>query len=109
MSDGDFKTEVLESLRFLVRQIKTLTESTDKMALDLTALNTAVANETAVDQSVITLLTTLAGELSTANDAGDTAAIAGIVSTMQANAAGLSAAVTANTPVLAPADTGAAA
>ena len=70
----------------------------DLMALDLTALNAAVTAETTVDQSVETLLTTLAAELATANDAGDQAAIAQIVTTMQANAATLGAAVTANTP-----------
>ena len=70
----------------------------DLMALDLTALNAAVTAETTVDQSVETLLTTLAAELATANDAGDQAAIAQIVTTMQQNAATLGAAVTANTP-----------
>lgn len=73
-----------------------------EMALDLTALQAAVANETAIDQSVETLLNTLAAELATANDAGDTAAIAAIVTTMQSNAATLGQAVAANTPAPAP-------
>jgi hypothetical protein len=98
MGECRFQDEVLDALRFLMRENQSLKESINQMALDLTALNAAVANETAVDQSVITLLTTLAGELATANDAGDTAAIASIVSTMQANAQSLSAAVAANTP-----------
>ena len=66
--------------------------------LDVTALQTAVANETTLDQSVITLLNTLASELQAANDAGDQTTINSIVATMQQNATALAAAVAANTP-----------
>lgn len=94
---------MFQSLAEIRQSLSALHRKLDQMALDLSTLNAAVAQEAAVDQSVITLLTTLAGELSAANDAGDQTAIAGIVSTMQANAANLAAAVAANTPATPPA------
>lgn len=70
--------------------------------LDITALQTAVTNETTVDQSVLALINTVTAELNTllANSGNtvDPAAIQQIVSTMQNNAAALQAAVSANTP-----------
>ncbi len=74
----------------------------------LASLQAAVANETTVDQSVLTLLTTLAAEIAAASPTGDNPAIDAVVTTMQANAAALAAAVTANTPVPAPTVSGAA-
>jgi hypothetical protein len=72
------------------------------MALDITALQTAVAQETTVDSAVETLLTSLSGELQTliANSGNtvDPAALQAIVNTMTANATTLQAAVSANTP-----------
>ena len=77
------------------------------MALDITALQTAVANETTVDASVEALLTQLAAQIQTliANSGNtvDPAALQAIVTQMQTNAATLSAAVTANTPAAPPA------
>jgi len=67
----------------------------------LANLTTAVANETAVDQSVLTLITQLAAEIAAASPTGDNPAIDALVVTMQANAAALAAAVAANTPVAA--------
>lgn len=66
------------------------------MALDFTALRSAVAQETTLDQSVITLITQWAAQIQAAN--GDQTALNEIVGTMQSNAQSLSAAVTANTP-----------
>jgi hypothetical protein len=98
MSDREVIQATYELAVSIHKRTLRLESTVNQMALDLTALQAAVAQETAVDQSVETLLTTLAAELSTANDAGDTAAIAQIVTTMQTNAAALGAAVTANTP-----------
>lgn len=70
--------------------------------LDLTALAAKVAADTTVDQAAVTLL----GELSTAiatlsngtTDPATQAALDALASQLDANAAGLAAAVTANTP-----------
>lgn len=78
-----------------------ITKQNQMIMADLTALQAAVAAETTIDQSVATLLTTLANELATANAAGDQAAIDAIVTTMQQNATTLSAAIMANTPAAA--------
>ena len=72
------------------------------MALDITALQTAVAQETTVDSAVETLLTGLSSELQTlitnSGNTVDPAALQAIVNTMTANATTLQAAVSANTP-----------
>ena len=81
----------------VTKKINLILKKINQMALDLKALQDAVAAETTLDQSVVTLLTTLASELAAANSAGDQAAIDAIVKTMQDNAATLSAAVAANT------------
>ena len=82
----------------LMGLVNLLLTNQKKIMLDVTALQTAVANETTLDQSVITLLNTLASELQAANDAGDQTTINSIVATMQQNATALAAAVAANTP-----------
>ena len=66
------------------------------MAADLSALTDAVTNDTTVEQSAITLLEELAAEISAA--ANDPAAIQALADEVNANAAALAAAVTANTP-----------
>lgn len=63
----------------------------------LANLTAAVANETTVDQSVLALITSLVAQISAASPTGDNPAIDALVTTMQTNAAALSAAVTANT------------
>ena len=64
----------------------------------LANLQAAVANETTVTQSVLTLLTTLAAEIAAASPTGDNPAIDAVVTTMQANATALAAALAANPP-----------
>ena len=78
----------------LERQQINMSTTTNSLA----NLQAAVAAETAVDQSVLTLLTTLAAEIASASPTGDNPAIDAVVATMQANAASLAAAVTQNTP-----------
>ena len=72
------------------------------MALDISKLQAAVANETTVEQSAITLLTTLSAEIQTLINASgntvDPAALQAIVDSMNTSQAALAAAVTANTP-----------
>jgi hypothetical protein len=64
----------------------------------LANLQAAVAAQTTVTQSVLTLLSTMAAEIAAASPTGDNPAIDAVVTTMNANAASLAAAVTANTP-----------
>lgn len=62
---------------------------------DLTKLQADVAAETALDQSAITLITGLAAAVKAAGT--DPVALKAVTDQMEANAAALSAAVTANT------------
>lgn len=62
---------------------------------DLTKLQADVAAETALDQSAITLITGLAAAVKAAGT--DPVALKAMTDQMEANAAALSAAVTANT------------
>ena len=94
---------VLTLLGTLQQGMKTMSASTTNSIATLTA---AVANETSVDQSVLALVTNMAAAIAAASPTGDNPAIDALVTTMQTNAAALSAAVTANTPA-APAAPGA--
>lgn len=60
-------------------------------------LTTAVTTETTVDQSVQTLITNLAAQITAANGVSP-AAVEALVATMKTNATALAAAVTQNTP-----------
>lgn len=88
-------------------KLDSIIERLDKMASNTQALfaqlQTAVANETSVDQSVITLVQGQAAQIQTlinnSENTVDPVALQAIVTTMTNNAAGLAAAVVANTPV----------
>jgi hypothetical protein len=82
------------ALTYFQRILQVMSSTTNSIA----NLQAAVAAETTIDQSVLTLLTTLAAQIAAASPTGDNPAIDAVVSTMQANAATLAAAVTANTP-----------
>lgn len=88
---GNILQTILTNTERLIEMSTTTTNS-------LANLQAAVAAETTVNQSVLALLTTLAAELQAASPTGDNPAIDAVVATMTANAASLSAAVTANTP-----------
>lgn len=78
------------------------------MALDISSLTAAVANETTVEQSAITLISGIGAQLQTliANSGNtvDPTALQAIVAQMTTSQTALAAAVVANTPV-APAPT----
>ena len=71
-----------------------------EIMLDFTKLQTAVTNEVTVEQSAITLITTIAGEI--AASANDQQTVSDLADKLNQAAAGLSAAITANTPVATP-------
>jgi hypothetical protein len=91
-------TPPTDVLKTILTNTERLIEMSTSTTNSLANLQAAVANETTVDQSVLTLLTTLAQELAAASPTGDNPAIDAVVATMTANAASLSAAVAANTP-----------
>ena len=88
---GNILQTILTNTERLIEMSTTTTNS-------LANLQAAVAAETTVNQSVLALLTTLAAELQAASPTGDNPAIDAVVTTMNANAASLAAAVSANTP-----------
>lgn len=59
----------------------------------------AVAAETSVDNSIVTLLNGIVAQLQAAQASNDPAAMDAVVSSIQANTAILQTAITANTPV----------
>lgn len=61
-------------------------------------LQAAVARETEVENSVVTLLEGISQQLKDAKANGDPAALDAVIASIDANTAKLSAAVTANTP-----------
>lgn len=60
----------------------------------------AVAAETTVDQSIVTLLDNIVAELKAAQASNDPVAMDAVVASIQANQKTLSDAITANTPVV---------
>ena len=86
----------------LFNELQTLKKGQITMALDITALQAAVANQTTVDASVETLITGMAAQIQTLINASgstvDPAALQALVNTMTQNNAALQAAVVANTP-----------
>jgi len=90
------------TLASIQSKLDTLISGASKMALDITALQTAVANETTVDNSVLTLISGLAAQITdliaASGNTVDPVALQAIVTQMTTNAAGLQAAVSANTP-----------
>jgi hypothetical protein len=58
----------------------------------------AVAAETTIDNSIVTLLNSIVAQLKAAQASNDPAAMDAVVSSIQSNTAILQAAITANTP-----------
>lgn len=81
--------EVINHLHSIIHKLNT-------MATDLTALTAAVAKDTEVDQSAITLLQGLKAALDTAGT--DPVALKALSDQIGSNTDALAAAVTANTP-----------
>ena len=70
----------------------------EKMSTSLSDLQAAVAAQTTVDASVVTLLQGLSAQLTAALAAGDDAAVEAAAQAIASNTATLAAAVVANTP-----------
>lgn len=75
--------------------------SMEAMAIDLTALTAEVANNTAVDASIVQLVQNLAAQIAAippSTDPATQAALDALVTTLKSNDANIAAAVTKNTP-----------
>ena len=84
---------------FIIYQNRRISMSTAPLPQDVLDLQAAVAQETTVEQSAITLLSSLSAQLTAAlASSNPTAAVEAVVATMNANQAALAAAITANTP-----------
>jgi hypothetical protein len=91
--------QVLDNQAAIAAQLDSLLKGQTIMAQDLTALQAAVTNETTVTASAVTLIQGIAAQLTAALAAGaDPVALAAMATQLNASAAALAAAVTANTP-----------
>ena len=87
--------------RKLDRLLIQFKEETEAMAIDLTALTAEVANNTAVDASIVQLVQNLAAQIAAippSTDPATQAALDALVTTLKANDSNIAAAVTKNTP-----------
>lgn len=80
------------------KQLQALNARMDQQMSEMASLTAAVANDTTVDQSAVTLLNGLKAQLDAAIAAGDPAALQALADQLGANATALSDAITANTP-----------
>ena len=87
-----------QKLDRIIAMLNTLiTKENQEMAV-LQDIQAAVTAEKTVEDSVVTLLTSISAQLKAALAANDPAAVQAIVDQINTNAATLAAAVTANTP-----------
>lgn len=98
-----FTTQDRSNIQSILAIVQGLASKGTQIMASLADITAAVAAETTVEQSVITLLGTLSSDLTAAIANNDPAAMQAIVTTLNNNAAALAAAVTANTPAPTPA------
>lgn len=89
---------MVNTLGQMVTILNSIVEKENAMAATLDDVQTAVAAETTVEGSVITLLNGIAAQLAAALAANDPAKVQAIVDQITANTTAMSAAVAANTP-----------
>ena len=92
---------MIANQRAMIGMLQTLTNLEAKMAINIDALTAAVANNTTVDGSVVTLLQQLATMIAAippSTDPATQASLDALVATLTANDSTVAAAVTKNTP-----------
>jgi uncharacterized alpha-E superfamily protein len=87
-----------DSLVPLVESLLSIHQKLNKMANELDDLKAAVAKDTEVDQSAITLLNGLKAKLDAAIASGDPAQLTALSAQLGTNTDALAAAIAANTP-----------
>jgi hypothetical protein len=92
----EVKIANMDKINQIIQTLSSQTIKLNKIMALLDQLTADVAAETTVDNAVLTLLTTLAAEITAAGT--DPVALKALTDQMEANAASLQAAVTANTP-----------
>jgi hypothetical protein len=99
MIDEDFQAVVIAKLDRIIKIGESLMSTGGQTAQDVLDLQAAVASETTVEGSAITLLQSLSAQLTAAlASSNPVAAVEAVVTTMNANQTALAAAVVANTP-----------
>lgn len=87
----------------IIRLLHEIIEKEDYIMATINDISAAVAAESTVDDSIVTLLNTIVAELKAAQASSDPAAMDAVVAGIQANTKKITDAVTANTPVVIPA------
>lgn len=103
LRSGSRLTKIEATLSALLAGQKTILANQEKEMAALDNLKTAVANDTTVDQSAITLLTGLKTALDAAIASNDPTQLQALSDQLGASQSALAAAVVANTPAAAPA------
>jgi chromosome segregation ATPase len=89
-------TAMQQDLAYIRRTVDDLVDQQEATRMDLSKLQAAVAQETAIDQSAVVLIQQIADALKATN--GDQAAVDALADQLSASASTLAGAVTANTP-----------
>ena len=90
-------TEIHQKLDVIISMLKTSAEKEDIMTKELTDLQAAVAENTALDGSIIQLCDGLSAQILSLKD--DPAALAALSASLKASSAAIAAAIQLNTPV----------
>jgi hypothetical protein len=93
-------SRLIERLDTIIKLLQTTIQKENTLMATIQDLATEVASETTIDNSIVTLLDGIAAQLAAAQASGDPAAIQTVLTSLQSNAAILTAAITANTPVV---------
>jgi hypothetical protein len=96
---------MISNQRAMIGMLQTLTNMETKMTISLDALSAAVANNSTIEGSVVTLLQQLASQIAAippSNDPATQASLDALVATLSQNDTTLASAVVANTPAVTP-------
>lgn len=89
-------TAISQDLAYIRRLVDYVVDQQEATRMDLTKLQAAVAQETAIDQSAVVLIQQIADALKASSS--DQAAVDALADQLSASASTLASAITANTP-----------
>ena len=95
---SEARCEVMRRLDLIDQKTDLIKESTETIMATIQELKDAVARNTSVDDSVLTLLQGISQQLKDAQAANDPQAISDVIAQLDANTQKMTDAVTANTP-----------
>lgn len=100
-SEQDRKfNRLIERLDLIISTLNKLLNKEIQLMATITDLTTAIASESTIDDSIITLLNGIVAQLQAAQASGDPAQLDIVLAGIKANSDKISAAVVANTPVV---------